>query len=340
MVARTARVLVATVLALAGCTSGAPKDVHDDFLPNLAKHLSASDGSFESRVVSMRYDEPSRTLAIGRESGVLEIWDTRSPRAMRELNAHDHRIGWIAFTAGTAAVLTGSDFDHNVKLWDIGTGALLHMIPQARGPFAKVPGQDQYVIQGGNSRMRIFDLARKILLPGEYEPSGVVVAMAWDDNSRRLAVGTASGSIDVWRYTMTDGRPRLEQSVSAKPYATGDWVVGLRFSPDGTRLYSLNRSGAVDEWVSDTLSHVRSISSKLRFVHSVAFDRDGKYLGVGGASDAGGLSGASFAWISLASGESTTSPSNTTLSVVEFLPPRAVFVSAQHRKLEVHAPAM
>lgn len=323
--------LLASLLIISGCSSS----IHEDFLANLVNDRVNNDGSFENHVVSLVYDDKGKYLAVGHESGNVDIWDATEPRSIRRIKAHEYRAGWITFTHDGSGFFSNSYFEESTKLWSAKTGELLYSIPDTRGPVSSTSDSRIYLI-GQSAQIRIFDFKRKLLLPEKYHSSGVILTMTVDAASRLVAVGTASGSIEIWRIPENSGTPVLQNIANAKPYATGDWVVGLQFSPDGEKLYSVARSGLVDEWSLPFLERGRAISTALKHIHSVAFFKEKGLLALGGTEDGAGIKGGAVELISLTAGTSTIHRSNTNLPVVAFLPPLGVLLSSQSSSIEAY----
>lgn len=328
-------VKIANLIALIFIVSGCSSSIHKDFIPNFIKDSRSNDGSFKNLVVSLAYDDKGKYLVVGHESGNIDIWDAKMPRSKREIKAHDYRANWITFSSDGNSFFSNSYFEESTKLWSAKTGELLHSIPNTRGPVCITSDESIYLV-GQSSQIRIFDTQRKILLPEQYESSGVILVMAVDIASRQIAVGTASGTIEVWKFLGGNGNASLQKTLSAKPYATGDWVVGLQFSPDGAMLYSVAKSGLVDEWKARSLERNRTISTTLKHIHSVAFFRGKELLALGGTEDKVGVGGGSVALVTLTAGTSTIYRANTNLPIVEFLPSLATLIAAQSRTIEAY----
>lgn len=321
-------------LVLAFFVSGCSSTVHKDFIESLVKDSRNNDGSFKSTVVSLAYNDWGKYLAVGHESGSIDIWDAKQRASKREIKAHDYRANLLAFTSDGSSFFSNSYFEQSTKLWSATTGELLHSISDTRGPVC--PTLDKHIfLVGQSARFRMFDLERKMLLPEKYETSGVILVMTMDVASQQIAIGTASGSIEIWKYLRNDGNPSFRRMLTSKPYDTGNWVVGLQFSTDGTTLYSAARSGVVDGWNTRSLEKQRAIPTTLKYIHSVANIEGKGLLVLGGTTDPQGLSGGFVEVVDLGPGTSTIYPVNTSLPVVAFIPPLAALITAQSRSIKV-----
>lgn len=323
--------LLAPILVVSGCSSR----IHEAFVRNLVNDRMSNDGSFENHVVSLVYDDKGKYLAVGHESGNIDILDATEARSIHRIKAHGYRANRITFATDGRSVFSNSDFEETTNLWSVKTGELLYSIPHTRGPVCATADNRFYLV-GASSQIRLFDIKRKLLLPAKFESSGVILTMVADLSSRQIAVGTASGSIEIWRLLKSGGKPVLQKILNTKPYATGDWVIGLQFSPDGEKLYSVARSGLVDEWSVRSLEKNRAITTTLKHIHSVAFLRGKGLLALGGTEDKAGIKGAAVELVSLVEGTSMIRRSDTNLPVVEFLPSIGVLLAAQSKSIKAY----
>ena len=62
--------------------------------------------------------------------------------------------------------------------------------------------------------------------------SGLVLSVAWSPDSKRLITGSSDGTAKVWEIS----REGVQERWSLSAQETGSGVVGVAFSPDGTRV--------------------------------------------------------------------------------------------------------
>lgn len=328
---------LAYLLAFSIIVSGCSSSIHEDFVKNLTNDSRTHDRSIQNLIVSLTFDDKTKYLAVARESGAIEIWNARKPQAKRLIKAHDHQVNWMAFTEDGNSFFSNSHVEQTTKLWNAKTGELLHTIsvPDMRGPVCRTSDENIYLVSQ-TSQIRIFDIERKLLLDEVYESSGVITAMAVDVASGQIAVGTASGSMEIWKFTKIDGKPSLQKRLSAEPYSPKNWIVGLQFSPDGTSLYSVARFGSIDQWTTHSLERNRAIPTSLKHISSVAFIRNKELLAVGGTQNESGTGRGFIELIALKPGTSTIRGANTNRPTVEFLPSLDTLIAAQIWPIEAY----
>ena len=303
-------------------------------MQDFVKDSQRSDGSFSNLVVKLKYNELENYLVVSRDSGSIDIWNTGKPKSKHEIKAHKYRANSITFTSDGKAFFSSSSFENSTKLWNAETGKLVHWIRDMTGPVGATSNNQFYVI-ANSGQFRLFDNKQGLLLPEKYTSEGVVTAIAADVSSGLIAIGTESGTLELWKYSENKGLPSIKKVSSFKPYETGNWVVGLQFSASGKALYSVARFGSIDEWSPSTLEKRRSAPTLLKYVYSTAFSPDGNLLGLAGTKEKVGTGAGSVEVISLATGKSSAFQVNTNLAVVEFLPPVSSLIVSQNRSAGV-----
>lgn len=99
-----------------------------------------------------------------------------------------------------------------------------------------------------------------------------VVSLRFDDEGRRLAVGTRSGEIVV--IGETNSRQLLRKRGAA--------IASLRFSHDATRLAAGDQSGLLEVWSLDSSEAVARVRAHRGPLFAVAFDPCDRFIASGG----------------------------------------------------------
>jgi WD40 repeat protein len=257
--------------------------IHPEFIQNF-NNLVANSGSSDA-ISALTFDPQNEFLLVGRESGKVDIWDTRLANARREIKAHKQRASNLRFSSDGQVFFTSSYFETVTNVWDTASGELLHTIASARGPVVETSQSNFFVIAGG-SELRIFDLKNKDLLPEKYSSaSGVATAITYDLLTDHLAIGTASGGLEIWKFNSNQGHPALEKVAAARPYEMGNQVVGVKFFNKGNSLYSIPQRGPIDEWSTRPFEKLRSRKPTLTFSSSPIFVPERSLLAMAGFVD-------------------------------------------------------
>jgi WD40 repeat protein len=322
---------VALVLAflLVGCAD----TPHKEFLASLMQDSSSNREGNSQIVTALKYSESGQTLLVGRESGEVEIWDATKPSSKRSVLAHTYRVSGFTVTDDGKSFFTSSYFEDAIKLWDRRTGVLLQTISGVSGPIVVSPIA-RYYIAAHRSELRIFDIKGRTLLPARIPcECGGVTSIAVDAKSSLVAVGSASGALQIWKFVLLDNRPYLVLAYAKVPYAMGNWVQHVFFAQGGSRLYSVSRRGLVNEWMTPNLEKVREITSSLAHVSYAANDTGSGLLAMGGTAGPSGLGSGQVELLPLSNGRSWTYQLFNNFPVVEFLAPIPALIVAQHPQI-------
>ena len=303
--------------------------VHPEFIQTLFKQRLA-DGE---HVVSMRFHNAGKRLLVGMESGRVDIWDATRREARISLQAHQYRANQLLFSRDGSSFFSNSYFEDVTHLWDSDSGALLASIPDARGPVAPGPREDLYLIAGHNGSLMLYDLEQLQLLPERYQSLDSVTALASSAQGDLVAVGNASGVLQLWQVTERDGHLHLALLRQSKPYETGNWILALGFSADGHSLISANRRGAVSEWSSADLSKRRDIPTTLQWAHQATFADGMPWLTLAGTLDPRGLKDGKMELIDLQKGEALRFPARSNYAVGELIEPLHIGLIAHGRRI-------
>ena len=155
---------------------------------------------------AVAYDSQMKILAVGRDSGRLELWDTRKTDSRLARDAHTVRIDHIAMGAEDGIVLTSSagttmmglDPHGMPKVWDARSGELLLALPGEwhGGPLAASPVRGFYLLASADE-LRVYDHARRAVVGKALQLRGQVPALSSDRTSGLIAVGSSSAVLGL-----------------------------------------------------------------------------------------------------------------------------------------------
>lgn len=332
---KKAAILIALLLVIAGLVWRlfAPEPaINPTFIDRLAADLVQthnSQGLIESLVDSLAYDPQNKRLAVGRESGDIEIWDLKTENPKRIIKgAHGRRTSELYFTVDGKGLFSSSSLRDAVKLWDVRTGKLSATVGQGfPGPTISLKGGYYLTAEGG--AIHIYDGRQEALDPRAYSLGGPAQSLAVAGQSGLVAVGTASGSVDLFQFSVADQGPSLEKIREISPYENGNGLIALGFSADGQSLYTVAaRPGRVDEWSVPGLEKKGARATSGSFVSSAKFSPDKRFLALVGNARKGGQGGDyAVELISLASGKSIIQPVATNFGQVVFIPPLGLLLA-------------
>lgn len=261
----------------------------------------------DDSVAGAAFDPQLQLLAIGRESGRVELWNTRRPGTRFVHDGHTARAEFIAFGREDGIVLTGSVFENRMiepdrgpRIWDAATGELLLTLTGlwAPGPMAASPIAGLYLISDSDSLL-IYDYRQRKWVGDTYKLEGQVTAIASDAVSGLIAVGTSDGELQLLKLEGSAEQPRLTLVREVAPYGKQVRldVLALKFLDEGRRLVSVgwlpeamrkDSQAEIIEWNTETLRRQRTYPFSLQTISWAAAVPDEHWLILAGLESSRG----------------------------------------------------
>ncbi|MEE4195871.1 MAG: serine/threonine-protein kinase [Anaerolineae bacterium] len=287
-------------------------------------------------VSDVAFSFDGRILASLGAGGDLKLWDAASGDVISILDGQVSNLWSIAFSPKSLVLATGSNVgdrssnlwdpdneftdpggDGAVRLWDISSGELLHILwGEGRSSIRSVAFSPDgaTLAAGSEGAIRLYDVASGASLSPLEGHTTFVNRVVFSPDGDTLASGDGYGGIRIWdaRSGATihqlqahtgfvnmlafsqdgsvlvsgdgSGKINLWDVNSGELTETLDWhtsdVLALAFSPDGSALASGGKDGLVHLWDVQSASILYTLNGNLESARNVHFTPDGKNLAV------------------------------------------------------------
>ena len=202
------------------------------------KLIAALEGHADG-VTAASWSRDGKTLATASADKTVRLWDATG-KALRTLRGHEGVVTCVAWADGKTLASGGAD--KTVRVWqataDAGKGVRHH-----KGAVTAVAwSKDGKSLASGDTEHTV------TVGPGDLEKSTTIGAafpvqsLAWAGNGKSLAVGLATGNIEV--FAPAGGKALQTYERGGSPPA----VTSLAWSPDGTNLLAGRANHTAQVW--------------------------------------------------------------------------------------------
>jgi WD40 repeat protein len=260
-------------------------------------------GGHRADVARVAYSPDGRVVVTTGDDNQVVVWDPQNATPIEALDGHAGAVHDAAFSADGQTLYTSS-LDGVVLEWDLGgdrrfgrpftTGpGLPNGAPDTPGtpPLAVSSNRATFAVRIGQLTVGLFS-TQTLQEQGSFgipRRGGVIDALAWSPDGRKLAVAAQSGVVQLWSVS---GPPRLLRSLAGLRSHGGEpeAVQAIAFAPGGDRLAASDVSarrasgrsdGHVAVWRTATGTLVGAPTDLGQPGDSIAFSPNGRELAVG-----------------------------------------------------------
>ncbi len=274
-----------------------PTQTNPNFFENISIkggefYKAGVDYKFYEKVKNIKYNGKKAFLAIGYESGKVDVYDGKNATKHMSIQAGSYRSNILNFSQDGQYLSVSGDFDATTYVYDLEEKALSFTIPNTRGA-ELFTSDSRYMILPNSVGIELYDLEKKKELASYKIDS--VTTFNLNDKGTLLAVGTTE-KIELFsvyqpsfyeRLIKDYIHPILAPISSINLDRLRDPIRFLWFTDD--KLVVLFRSGKIDIFSTPNLEKVQSISLNLKFINDAVMSADKQYIVAVGTTSEGGI---------------------------------------------------
>jgi WD40 repeat protein len=238
----------------------------------------------ESGIRAVACSTNGRMIVSGSRLGILAIEDISSAQIIASFEGHkSESIVNIAFSPDDTLIVTCSYNDHQVRIWESGTGEVVATLDGHEGgegilAVACIETTDGLCFLSASTHSIVRSWSyEKLEQPADIRLSGQVynmTAAAFSYDGAQVAFGSEYGAVQIYNI----GR---EGEMITQFLGHEDCICSVAFSHDGLRIASGSLDNTVQIWNSSSGDCLAKFEGHVDSVRSVAFSPDDLYLASG-----------------------------------------------------------
>ena len=177
----------------------------------------------------MTFSPDGQYLATGAYGTTATLWKTETGEKVRTFETDTKGGLTIAFARDGKTLALGNR-NSTTTLHDVATGKQLHVLPKRMTQEIRFnPSGTVLAAAYVDGSVALWDVATGKLLHERATGANEVYTLDWSPRGDLLATAGLGGKITVWDP---------KDLTSLKELETPEWVIQVRFSPDGSRLFT------------------------------------------------------------------------------------------------------
>ncbi|KAJ8495677.1 hypothetical protein ONZ45_g12769 [Pleurotus djamor] len=207
--------------------------------PSVIKPTDDKDPNNSGDVYSVCFSEDSQTFATGHWNGWIKLWQKEGEQWMvfRRFKGGVNEIHHLAFSRDGSRLACRAE---TIKVFSVVDDLVMELEDsQDSVSFVWAPSGDRLVSGTGNGNMKLWSPAQGNIQHMLNAHHGGIQCLAFRDNGQVLATGSSDRRIRIWRCDTWE---------RTREFDIGETVSSVAFSPDGKRLVSGGRMGALHLW--------------------------------------------------------------------------------------------
>lgn len=184
----------------------------------------------------MSFSPDGKILGTGGYGTRAHLWDAATGKLRQSLYVGPKAGGLSVVFSPDGALAAVSHRNHQARLFDVASGKQLQVLAgRMTHDMAFDPSGERVAVAYVDGTVALFDAASGKQLFSKVSGAKEVYTVEWSPAGDLLLSAGRQGDIVVWSASDLSVRCRL---------AAPEWVIGVKFTPDGTRLLTAGGSSA------------------------------------------------------------------------------------------------
>jgi len=197
------------------------------------------------------FSPDGKLLATGGYATEAVLWNSETGELVRKLDCGPTQGGLKPVFSPDGQAIAVGNRNSNTILFDAAIGKRLWVLPKRETQeLAFHPSGRILAVAYVDGSIRLWDTATGQLIAEQQKIAEEIYSLDWSPNGKLLASSGLKGDICLWD----------EQLQPLHSLAAPEWVISVKFSPDGTRLVSASGGQSVGDPRSVTIWGVPAMS--------------------------------------------------------------------------------
>lgn len=197
-------------------------------------------------VTDLVFVPDAETIVLTTEAGTIQVWAWRNRELVHELGMESPQLLSRVAVAGDGRMVAVAA-DEDVRIWDITTGDMVHILNTGRGGTDDVLTYDvsgRYVLNSGTTEsLTVWDMESGTLATALQELGGEPTAIAFSPDGQLMVSSVFQRGVNLWDFGTIDTGLLARAPLNV----TGN-TIDVGWSPDGRTIALFDTESYIHIW--------------------------------------------------------------------------------------------